>query len=108
MRSSSVHIKRVTGSLRTPRMLLPRLRVISGHIAESLEPQRTGQHPHGIAAGLFVDRHVEDRRQNALTRRFSGAQPTVMRANPETYRSEHHAKTLRLAEEAQAQNSNRD
>src|SRR5215469_15405515 len=56
----------------------------------------------------FVDRHVEDRRQNALTRRFSDAQPTVMRANPETYRSEHHAKTLRLAEEAQAQNSNRD
>ena len=34
MRSSSVQIKRVTGSLRTPRMLLPRLRVISGHIAE--------------------------------------------------------------------------
>ena len=31
------------------------------------EPQRTGQHPHGIAAGLFVSRHVEDRRQNALT-----------------------------------------
>jgi hypothetical protein len=31
-----------------------------------------------------------------------------MRANPETYRSEHHAKTLRLAKEAQAQNSNRD
>src|SRR6516225_981230 len=57
---------------------------------------------------FFVNRHVEDRRQNALTRRFSGAQPTVMRVNPETYRSEHHAKTLRLAEEAQAQNSNRD
>jgi GAF domain-containing protein len=29
--------------------------------------QRTGQYPHGIAAGLFVNRHVEDRRQNALT-----------------------------------------
>ena len=37
MRSSSVHIKRVTGSLRTPRMLLPRLRVISGI---SLNPAR--------------------------------------------------------------------